>query len=358
MTAASSTGDGAQAIGSSRVTIRQVATHAGVSEAAVSYALNGRPGVSEKTRAKVLEAARALGWAPNIAARSLGLSRANAIGLVLVRPPRLMIVDSYLTQMLSGVEAELNRNNISLLLHLVDKIEDTIAVYRKWWAGRHVDGVIVTDMRRDDPRLDALLEIGLPAAVIGGDRSLESISTVDGDTSGTARRIVDYLRALGHRSIARVAGTEELFHTRQRDMAYLEALDLAGLDLDRYRVVYTNYSAADGMRAMIDLLSVGERPTAVVFDNDVMAAASLKVVHDMGLSVPEDVSIVAWDDSDLCEITIPTITAVEQTPAYQAELTTRALITALASGEVTHRTLPPGTLNIRQSTRPLRRGSD
>jgi DNA-binding LacI/PurR family transcriptional regulator len=78
-----------------------------VSEAAVSYALNGRPGVSEKTRAKVLEAARALGWTPSIAARSLGLSRANAVGLVLVRPPRLMIVDSYLTQMLSGVEAEL-----------------------------------------------------------------------------------------------------------------------------------------------------------------------------------------------------------------------------------------------------------
>jgi DNA-binding LacI/PurR family transcriptional regulator len=347
----SGSGSGA---GAARITIRQVATHAGVSEAAVSYALNNRPGVSENTRARVMAAARDLGWAPNIAARSLGASRANAVGLVLVRPPRLMIVDSYLTQMLSGVEAELNRGEIALLLHLVDRIDDTVEVYRKWWAGRHVDGVIMTDVRKDDPRLEALLEIGLPAAIIGGDHGLDTISTVDSDTTGTARRIVDYLRALGHRSIARVAGTRELFHTWQRDVAYLEALDRAGLDRDRYRVVYTNYSAADGMRAMLELISGPQPPTAVVFDSDVMAAASLKVVHDLGMSVPDDVSIVAWDDSDLCQITVPTITAVEQAPAHQAELAARALLATLNNGEVSHLTLPPGTLNTRESTRPIR----
>ncbi len=333
---------------SSRVTIRQVASHAGVSEAAVSYALNGRPGVSEQTRAKVLAAARQLGWAPNLAARSLGLSRANAIGLVLVRPPRALIVDSYLTQMLSGLEAELNRNDMRLLLHLVDALDDTVAVYRRWWAGRHVDGVIVTDVRDDDPRIDALLDLGLPAAVIGCLPAYgpTPISTVDGDTAGTARRIVDYLRTLGHRSFARVAGTAELLHTRQRDLAYRDALP----PTDRYRVLHTNYSAVEGMGAMLDLMSGTAPPTAVVFDNDVMAAAALKVVHDMGMSVPGDVSVVAWDDSDLCQLTVPTITAVEQTPAHQAELTARALLTTLTTGTVTHTTVPPGTLHIRQST--------
>ncbi|MFF5232506.1 LacI family DNA-binding transcriptional regulator [Dactylosporangium sp. NPDC000521] len=354
--AAAAKDTGGEASGPARVTIRQVAVHAGVSEAAVSYALNNRPGVSEQTRARVLAAARDLGWAPNIAARSLGTARANAVGLVLVRPPRVMIVDSWFTQMLSGVEAELNRNDIALVLHLVDRIEDTIDVYRKWWAGRHVDGVILTDLRKDDPRLDALVEIGLPAAVIGGKPGIDGCSTVDADTAGTARAIVGYLRALGHRTIARVAGTEELFHTGQRDAAYLAALADSGLDTGRYRVVYTNYSAVDGMRAMRELMSGAEPPTAVVFDNDVMAAASLKVAHEMGLSVPEDVSVVAWDDSDLCQITVPAITAVQQTPAEQAELAARALLTTINGGGVSHVTLPPGTLTARQSTRPLRPG--
>ncbi|WP_238014892.1 LacI family DNA-binding transcriptional regulator [Dactylosporangium sp. AC04546] len=349
--AAAGKDDGAEAAAPTRVTIRQVAIHAGVSEAAVSYALNGRPGVSEQTRARVLAAARDLGWAPNIAARSLGTARANAVGLVLVRPPRQMVIDSWFTQMLSGVEAELNRRQIALVLHLVDDIDDTVDVYRKWWAGRHVDGVILTDLRKTDPRLTALLEIGLPAAIIGGSPDPAGFSTVDADVAGTAGAIVGYLRALGHRTVARVAGTEELFHTHQRDLAYTAAVERAGL---RYSVLYTNYSAVDGMRAMRELMTGAEPPTAVVFDNDVMAAASLKVVHEMGLSVPDDVSIVAWDDSDLCQITMPSITAVEQTPARQSELAAQALLATLDGGEVRHVTLPPGTLNPRESTRPLR----
>ncbi|WP_426504077.1 LacI family DNA-binding transcriptional regulator [Dactylosporangium sp. McL0621] len=341
-----------------RVTIRQVAVHAGVSEAAVSYALNGRPGVSEQTRARVLAAARELGWAPNIAARSLGTARANAVGMVLVRPPRVMVVDSFFTQMLSGVEAELNRNDVALVLHLVDDFAETIDVYRRWYAGRHVDGVIMTDLRHGDPRPAALRDIGLPAAVIGGGDSdldgfdLAGLSSVDADTAGTALGIVNYLRALRHRTIFRVAGPRELLHTVQRDAAYSAAAATAG-DIE-YRAVYTNYSAADGMRATRELLSLAEPPTALVFDNDVMAAASLKVAHEMGLTVPGDFSVVAWDDSDLCQITVPEITAVVQVPALQAELTARALLTAIGGGGETRLTLPPGTLTARQSTRPPR----
>ncbi|MFI5910451.1 LacI family DNA-binding transcriptional regulator [Dactylosporangium sp. NPDC051541] len=341
-----------------RVTIRQVATHAGVSEAAVSYALNGRPGVSEQTRARVLAAARELGWTPNIAARSLGTARANAVGMVLVRPPRVMVVDSFFTQMLSGVEAELNRNDVALVLHLVDDFEETIGVYQRWYRGRHVDGVILTDLRSNDPRPLALREIGLPAALIGGGHpsratfDLSGVSNVDVDTEGTALNIISYLKALRHRSVARVAGPLELLHTVRRDVAYTDAVAAVG-DIE-YRAVYTNYSAADGMRATRELLSRADPPTALVFDNDVMAAASLKVAHEMGLAVPDDFSVVAWDDSDLCQLTVPEITAVVQVPALQAELTARALLTAIYGGVETRLTLPPGTLTARQSTRPPR----
>ncbi|MFI5915708.1 LacI family DNA-binding transcriptional regulator [Dactylosporangium sp. NPDC051541] len=339
------------------MTIRQLAVSIGVSEAAVSYALNGRPGVSAKTRDRVLAAAREAGWTPNIAARSLGTSRANAVGVVMVRPPRQMIIDSWFTQMLNGTEAELNRSGIALVLHLVERIEDTVDVYRRWWAGRHVDGVILTDLRRDDPRPDALMQIGLPAAIMGGNPGARDLSTVDADVTGTAEAIIGYLRVLGHRHVARVAGTPAVVHTGQRDTAFRAAIAAAGMDVERYRVKYTDYSALDGMRAMRELMSSAQTPTAVVFDNDVMAAAALRVTHELGLSVPDDVSIVAWDDSDLCQITVPTITAVEQAPAHQAELTARALLAVIDGGEPTHTLLPPGTLAPRQSTRPLRRGA-
>jgi DNA-binding LacI/PurR family transcriptional regulator len=335
------------------VTIRQVAVRAGVSHAAASYALNDRPGVSAQTRARVTAAAAELGWAPNPAARALVASRANAVGLVLVRPPRVMTVDSYVTQMLSGVQAELNGNDIALVLHLVDSVEQTLGVYRAWWAGRHVDGVIVTDLRRDDPRLPALQEIGLPAAVIGGSPGMEGFSTVESDIAEMTRGVVSYLFALGHRSIARVAGDEDLHHTWRRDQAYAAAVERVGGGAIDFRVLYTDYSAAAGMRAVRRLLTAPAAPTAVVFDNDVMAAAALRVATEMGLRVPDDFSVVAWDDSELCEIVVPSVTAVEQAPARQAELAARAVLAAIGDGGVSHVTLPPGTLAIRESTSPV-----
>ena len=151
-----------------RVTIKDIAREAGVSKGAVSYALNDRPGLADTTRERILRIADELGWRPNSAARSLSASRANACGLVLARPARTLAVEGFFPEFLAGVESELSPRSISLNLQLATDVAAEVEVYRRWWAEHRVDGVLLLDLREDDPRVSALAEMGLPAVVVGG----------------------------------------------------------------------------------------------------------------------------------------------------------------------------------------------
>src|SRR5688572_8401025 len=151
-----------------RVTIRDIAERAGVSKGAVSYALNGRPGVSDTTRERILAIARELGWYPNRAARALSAARADACGLVLARPARTIALEPFFMEFIAGVESELATRSVALTIQLVRDVDEEIAVYRRWWGEHRVDGVLMVDLRIDDPRVDVLTRLGLPAVVVGG----------------------------------------------------------------------------------------------------------------------------------------------------------------------------------------------
>ena len=151
-----------------RTTIKDIAERAGVSKGAVSYALNGRPGVSDETRDRILAIADELGWYPNRAARALSASRADACGLILARPASTIALEPFFMEFIAGVEACLSPRAIGLTIQLVRTVEEEIAIYRSWFGEHRVDGVFVFDIVHDDPRAEALSAIGLPAVVIGG----------------------------------------------------------------------------------------------------------------------------------------------------------------------------------------------
>ena len=153
---------------SRRVTIADIAREAGVSKGAVSYALNGLPGVSASTRARVLAIANELGWYPNRAARSLSAARADACGLVVARAARMLALEPFFMELIAGVEAEFSARGVALMIQLAHDPAEEIEVYRRWWAERRVDGVMMVNLRVDDPRVPALVELGLPAVVVGG----------------------------------------------------------------------------------------------------------------------------------------------------------------------------------------------
>ncbi|GAA3034908.1 hypothetical protein GCM10020000_10410 [Streptomyces olivoverticillatus] len=150
-----------------RPTIKDIARRAGVSESAVSFALNGRPGVSAATRDRVRRVAEQLGWQPSTAARALSGEGSATVGLVLARPARTLGVESFFLQLVSGVQEALAARRLGLLFQVVEDTDAECALYRRWWAEHRVDGLLVVDPRDGDPRPALLAELGLPAVLIG-----------------------------------------------------------------------------------------------------------------------------------------------------------------------------------------------
>jgi DNA-binding LacI/PurR family transcriptional regulator len=298
-----------------RPTIADVARAAGVSQAAVSFALNGQRGVSEDTRRRILAVSKQIGWNPNGAARALSRAASNTIGIALRRPARVLGVEPFFMELISGVEAELATRSYALTLQVVADLSAELVVYRRWWGERRVDGVLVCDVRIDDVRIQVLEELALPAVVIGSSSGTGTLVNVWSDDASAIAEAVEYLAALGHRRIARIGGLPELLHTAIRTDAF--AASCRRMGVEAAVTISSDYTGEDGARATRRLLSSTDRPTALIYDNDVMAVAGLGVAHEMGLEVPRDVSLVAWDDSPLCQLVHPALTALSRDiPAY------------------------------------------
>jgi len=334
-----------------RPTIADIAARAGVSKGAVSFALNGRPGVSEQTRSRVLAIAAELGWAPNAAARSLKVARADTVGLAVARPASILGLEPFFMEFISGIERVLSAAGISLLLHVVADHEAELAAVQAWWGGRRVDGVIVIDLFDEDPRLPVLVELGVPFVVVGDVRERPGIACVWSDETGAMRALMDYVAALGHRRIARVAGTSSFRHTSSRSAEFRASAARLGLgDL----IVQADFTSQDSARATRTLLSLPERPTAILYDSDVMALAGLGVAAEMGVDVPGELSIVSWDDSQLCRLVHPALTALSRDVAGYGARVARTLLGLVGGSPPAAYEADPYFLTARASSAPPR----
>jgi DNA-binding LacI/PurR family transcriptional regulator len=337
-----------------RPTIADIARRAGVSTGAVSYALNGQPGVSASTRDRIVQIADEIGWRPSIAARSLSGSRAHAVGLVLARPARTLGVEPFFMQFIAGVEAVLSAQRTALLLQVVSDHDESVDAVRSWWAERRVDGVIVTDLWSSDTRLPALLEVGVPAVLVGRPHEGVPLPGVWSDDAGAIDAVVDYLVALGHRRIARVAGLPALEHTQVRTAAFLAATQRHAVT--SAQVVVTDYTWEEGARATRTLLAGSSPPTAITYDNDVMAVAGIGVAREMGIRVPDDLSVVAGDDSQLCVLVHPAVTALSRDVTAYGAQAARTLLARLDDGETESVQTATAHLIPRASTAAAPRG--
>jgi DNA-binding LacI/PurR family transcriptional regulator len=290
-----------------RVTINEIARRSGVSKGAVSYALNNRPGVSAETRARILAVADQLGWAPNRTARLLSGSRTDTFGLVLARDPRTLASEPFYMEFVAGLESVLSTRSYALLLQVCADLDSELETYRKWSSERRVDAVVVVDVRVADPRLPLLTGLELPAVFVGDPSVTDSFTTIWTDDTTAMDAAVAYLASLGHVRIARVSGIDDLSHVQIRDRAFLAAADAYGAT---GRIHVADFSAEGGRAATRALLAGEARPTAIMFDNDLMAVAALSTLSELGVRVPGELSVLAWDDSALCEITHPQLSAM------------------------------------------------
>ncbi|MGW5744522.1 LacI family DNA-binding transcriptional regulator [Amycolatopsis sp. NPDC003861] len=289
-----------------RPTITDIAREAGVSKGAVSYALNGRPGVSEATRRRITEIARELGWAPSSTARALSGGRSGALGLVLDRS-----LEEFVPALLDGFEGE-------LLLQVAPGREAALAIYRRWRAERRVDGVLLTE-----PGCAAeLVRIGLPAVVLGGPGGVPGVPSVLVDDVTGAAEALAYLAALGHRHVVRIAGAAVFADPAARRRAFTTA----ATGLPHPGTVHPEPSA-DAVRRV---LAERPRPTALLCDTDDLAVAALAAARELGLAVPRDLSVVSWDDTPLCRLVRPALTAIRRPLAELGSLAASVLRDVLA----------------------------
>lgn len=332
-------------------TITDIAKRAGVTKGTVSFALNGQPGVSAATRQRILAIAAEVGFKPNSAARALSDGKAGAVGLVIDRPARTLGIEPYFMQLLSGIQAELIASHVTLLFTLAEDQADEIEMYRTWSAQRKADGVILVDLQVGDRRVEVLRELGMPAVAVGTPRGSGGLPAVWQDDLAAMRIAIGHLGGLGHRRVARIGGFPRYWHSRLRAQAFDEVTAAAGLE---GLPVTSDYTAEHGADATRELLRRPAPPTAIVYDNDVMALAGVAVARRAGLDVPGDLSVVAWDDSALCELEHPAVTAMRRDTAAAGAEAARRLRLLVGGADVGDYAEPAPQLMIRDSTAPPR----
>lgn len=312
-----------------RPTITDIAQRAGVTKAAVSFALNGKPGISAATRERILAIAEEIGFQPNSAARALTAGKSGVFGLVIDRPAHTLGIEPFFMQLVSGIQADLAAHQVMLQFTMTEDADAEIELYRQWWAQRRVDGVFVVDLKVNDRRIEAIEKLRMPAVVIGTPKGAGSLPAIWQDDRAAVDIVVAHLASQGHKRIARVGGHAAYWHSVLRRDAFEASAVVAGLTAFS---VEADYSAEHGAQATVSLLGSAQPPTAIVYDNDVMAAAGLAVAQRMGVSVPAGVTIISWDDSALCELMHPALTALRRDIAGAGSTAARMLRELSAGG--------------------------
>ncbi|MHA7177000.1 LacI family DNA-binding transcriptional regulator [Arthrobacter sp. Sr24] len=343
-----------------KVTISDLATTLGISKASVSYALNGQSGVSETTRARVLALAGELGWYPSSSARALSQSRSDAVGIVLFRDPEQIGVEPFYMSILAGIEGVLGAHDMSLMLRMVnpltvpDSHTRDLAVYERWAGEGRVDGVILFDHVRDDPRPPVLNRFGMPFVRLGaGTEVLPAArsSNVTVSQAADAATVVQALHERGHRHIAFISGPVDFLH-EERKTEYISAY-AARLGMTVV-LCPSDYSADDGGAATVAVMAglvpgSPDFPTAIIYGNDLMAVGGLQALQRLKLRVPEQVSAVSWDDSILCRVSSPGLAALGRSVADLGRNSAQLLLELISGHEPRNIEAAPGLLKVRES---------
>jgi DNA-binding LacI/PurR family transcriptional regulator len=346
----SNPGGPASAASGDRVTIADIAQELGLSKAAVSYALTGRPGVGAETRRKVLLAAEEMGWYPSSSARALSGARAGVVGLVLSRPPELLTFETFFVHLLAGLEKVLAERGTSLLLRVIgDHPDEEIRTYRRWWGERRIDGVIVLDERFRDPRIAQLRDMNIPAVLCGGPLRDWTMPTLWTDQAADADAAAQHLHDLGHRHIVHISGATEFMHERGRRRGLRRAAAHRGMTVTTLEADYTGPAAAALTKAV---LSGDDPPTAIVYGSDVMAASGLTTALEMGVAVPGQLSVLSWDDTQLATLLRPSISALRRDNMGYGALAGETLVDLVEGRNRGMIQLPGSVLVARESTAP------
>jgi len=332
----------------SRVTIADVATAAGVSKTAVSFAFNNPERLGHATLERVLGVAADLGYTPHPAARALSMRRSGTIGILVPQPLSTVFANPFLGELIQGLGELCEEHDLTLLLvpPLDGSLEDAITQ-------ASVDGFISLGLGPGDRALEVIDRIGIPTVLVDSEESA-SHAAVNVDDAGGARAAAEHLLELGHRNLAIILlpptrGQADHTPTAARRLAgYLSAIEAA--DAPVPRTVTAGISVAAGMRAFEALPDGRRRPSAVLAMSDMAAIGVISAALAAGLRVPDDLSVVGFDDIPAAAWTNPPLTTVRQPIVEKGRLAARLLIQRMKGKSIESPQVLATQLVVRKST--------
>lgn len=327
-----------------RVTITDVARAAGVSVATVSKVVNGRYGVAPATSERVMEVVAHLGYETSLVASSLRRRRTNVVGILVAE------FEPFSAELLKGIAVAVAGTGYELLAYSGSATDGAPVGWERRslsrLAGTLIDGAIIvtpTVVMTDAP---------VPVVAIDPHTGPGGPSTIDSDNVGGARAAVQHLIDLGHRRIAHVRGRGDLESAHLRELGYRQSLAEAGIAFDPDLVRDGDYRAGSTTEAARDLLLRPDRPSAVFAANDLSALRVLEVAQELGLRIPQDLSVVGFDDVPEAANAVPALTTIAQPLQEMGAQAARMLLALLDGGEVPRHVHLPARLVVRASAGP------
>jgi LacI family transcriptional regulator len=330
-----------------------VARAAGVSGATVSRVFAKTGPVADHTRQLVIKTAKELGYSPNIVARNFVKRSSGNIGVVVPMIPKVHIFSvHYFSELLSGIGEALSETGFSLLLMFRKIDAQNVDGFSSFFSGGKVDGCILLGTTSDDRSF--LLEEENHFCLINNYLKNKDISFIDTDNVYGSFTAVSYLRSLGHTKIALLNGPAKFTNSIDREKGYIQALKADKLPILPEFFLEGNYGYKSGVSAADAIIRSKNRPSAVFAANDRMAAGLIAGLKIRDIKVPEDISVVGYDDSDIASTTVPAITTV-RVPFYEMgyECGIRFIELIRSKGEKRFQVFIKPELIIRDSTKKL-----
>lgn len=304
-------------------TLEEIARLARTSRSTVSRVINNDPNVKESTRKRIRDVIQHLNYQPNQAARSLAGGITHVLGLVIPTGVASVFSDPYFPTLIRGISTTCQEHEYSVMLWLAEPEYERRTVMQMLQNG-FIDGVIVSSMPVDEKMIEALISSRLPFILVGRHPQHPEISYVDVENQSGARQAVEHLLACGRRRIAHLSGPLNTIVGIDRQKGYLEALKAHGIPKDPRLLLEGNFSEEDGYLLTRRLLP--HQPDAIFAASDAMAMGAIRLLHEEGLSVPEQVAVIGFDDMPFAARSQPPLTTVRQPILQTGALAAESLI--------------------------------
>lgn len=303
-----------------RPDVHAVARLARVSIATVSRTINSVPTVDPKLAQRVWKAVDELGYSPNTQARALVSGRSRLLGLIVSE-----ITNPFFPELIQGFEDVAVENGYEILISSTNYDPQRMELCIQRMLERKVDGVAVMTFGIEEPLLDRLSKRNIPLVFVDVSPKGPLFSTIEVDYYHGIREAVQHLAVLGHRRIGFISGPLQLHSAQARQSAFLRAIAEIGLKPDPRCLREGDHTLEGGIAAMKNLLSSGDAPSAIMTSNDMTAIGVLRALHEAGARVPEDFSVIGFDDVNIAQFTLPPLTSVNMSRRELARCAVLAL---------------------------------